>query len=86
MMAMAAMMIVTRMEMDDQEQGSLSWQDGPWWDGDDDDHDKDGDGTGADEEHPGCRQEREGGEGAGALSVRYGHTKVIVQSDHSDNF
>ena len=30
MMAMAAMMIVTRMEMDDQEQGSLSWQDGPW--------------------------------------------------------
>ena len=30
MMAMAAMMIMTRMEMDDQEQGSLSWQDGPW--------------------------------------------------------
>ena len=30
MMAMAAMMIVTRMEMDDQEQGSLSWQDGSW--------------------------------------------------------
>ena len=30
MMAMAAMMIVTRMEMDDQEQGFLSWQDGPW--------------------------------------------------------